>query len=128
MIDISVPIRSSRWIRNRDGERSVGIRLLHGKVAAPSSDLDETVGGQDAAGFTVGQDAKPNQPQPRSSLRDFASQTPIDLAGRCGLEAQGKGFGEIVAGLGHGLALARNVQIGAERHIAIAAARPDARP
>ena len=69
MIDISVPIRSSRWIRNRDGERSVGIRLLHGKVAAPSSDLDETVGGQDAAGFTAGQDAKPNQPQPRSSLR-----------------------------------------------------------
>ena len=59
---------------------------------------------------------------------DFASQAPIDLAGRCGLEAQGKGFGEIVAGLGHGLALARNVQIGAERHIAIAAARPDARP
>ena len=53
-------------IRHRNGDRAVGIRLLHRDVAAAPPDFDETVGSEDAADLATGQHAQSSQLRPQS--------------------------------------------------------------
>ena len=56
---------------------------------------------------------------------DLAAQAPVDFPGGRGLEKQRERLGEVVARLGHGRALARDIDLGAERHVAVALAFDD---
>ena len=125
MIDIRVPTRSSRW----SGTGTVSVPSASAFCMAMWLPRRRTSTKPWAA--KMRQASRPDRTRSLAnrnldlSYVDFASQAPVDLAGRRGLEEQGKGLREIVASLGHGLTLARNVQLGAERHIALTLALDD---
>jgi len=50
---------------------------------------------------------------------DFASQAISDFRRRCGFKEQFQGFAQVVAGVFDGIALARDVEFRAERHVAV---------